>query len=170
MSPNLLSECIEPVFLNANLDIGGTNNAAAFPASSGAAAAQNWVSLTNHHKVCFILGLGVPGQISTWTASDDIATVTIQQASDSSGTGIKTVRTHTITAGDLDAQGDIAMFEVSGEELDMANSFNHVRALVAATDNGAFTNINLIAIKYQPKYSKVSRDTIEYIGTTKNSG
>ncbi|TXH56134.1 MAG: hypothetical protein E6Q97_07120 [Desulfurellales bacterium] len=166
MSPNLMSQVVEPQLICANLDIGGSNTAAAFPASSGVAAAQHWVSMLNHHKVAFLLFLGTPGQLSTWTASDDIATITIQKATDSSGTGITTVRTHTITAGVLDAQGDTAVLEISAEEV---QGYGYVRALVACTDNGSFTNVTLVALKYQPVFSKTAKDTIEYIGTPANA-
>jgi hypothetical protein len=168
MSPQELSQVAEPTLLCSNLDIGGSNSATAFAlvATSGAAATHHWQSLVNHHKILFILFLGTPNQLSTYTASDDIATVTIQKATDSSGTGVATVRTHTITAGVLDAQGDTAMFEVKSEEI---AGYTHVRPLVAATDNGAFTNITLVALKYQPRFSKVALDRAEYVGTVLNS-
>lgn len=160
----LLSETVEPILVFSHLDIGGTNSAA-IDTAPGAAATRHWVSLANHNRVCFQIFLGPTGgnAASYWTASDDIATITVQQATDSSGTGVKAVtdQTYTITAGDLDEVGDVATVEIKSEDLDVANDFRFVRVLVAATDNGGVDYVSCVAQLYQPRYSQISRDRIE---------
>lgn len=166
MSPGLLSEVVEQKLLFAALDIGGTNSAAAAAAlNTSSAAAQHWVSLANHHKVMFSVFLGDLTKLTAWTASDDIATITVQQATTTTGTGIKAVtsQTYTITAGQLEENGDVVYLEVKSEDLDVANDFDCVRVLVAATDNSTTNQVSCVANLYQPRYSKVSRDTIELI-------
>lgn len=159
----LLSETVEPILVFSHLDIGGTNSAAID--TKAAAATNHWVSLANHNRVCFQLFLGPSDGVaaSYWTASDDIATITVQQATSSSGAGIKAVsdQTYTITAGDLDALGDVATIEVKSEDLDVANDFRFVRILVAATDNNGVDYVTCVAQLYQPRYSQISKDRIE---------
>jgi hypothetical protein len=68
-------------------------------------------------------------------AGDSVLTVTIQQAKDAVGTGLKTLKVFTLPDSTLDTAGQSAVFEVQASELDVANDFTHVRVLVAATDN-----------------------------------
>lgn len=159
----LLSETVEPVLVFVGLDIGGTNTAAID--TKATATANHWVSLANHNRVCFQVFLGPAGGVaaSHWYASDDIATITVQQATNSTGSGIKAVTdmTYTITAGDLDEIGDTATIEIKGEDLDVANDFRFVRLLIAATDNNGVDNVTCVAQLYQPRFSKISKDRIE---------
>jgi hypothetical protein len=164
MSPNLLSEVVEPKLLFAALDLGGTtSDAAAAALNTTNAAGQHWVSLANHHKVLFTVFLGDLTKLSAWTGSDDIATITVQQATASAGTGVKAVtsQTYTITAGQLEENGDVAQIEVKQEDLDVSNSFYFVRVKVAVTDNSTTNQVSCVAQLYQPRYSKISRDNIE---------
>lgn len=166
MSPSLLSEGVEQRLLFAALDLGGTTSAAAGAALNTLGAnGQHWVPLTNHHKVLFAVFLGDLTKLTAWTASDDVATITVQQASSSTGTGIKAVtdQTYTITAGVLEENGDVAYFEVKQEDLDVSNGFNHVRLLVSVTDNSTTNQVSCVATLYQPRFSKVARDNIELI-------
>ena len=166
MSPGLLSKVVEQRLLFAALDIGGTNSAAAAAAlNTSTAAAQHWVSLTNHHKVMFSVFLGDLTKQTAWTASDDVATITVQQATTTTGTGIKAVtsQTYTITAGQLEETGDVAYIEVKAEDLDVDNDFTCVRVLVAATDNSTTNQVSCVANLYQPRFSQISDDRIELI-------
>lgn len=166
MSPNLLSEVVEPKLLFADLDLGGTNSATkAATLNTSTANAQHWTSLANHHKVLFTVFLGDLTKLTAWTASDDIATITVEQASTSTGTGIKAVtsQTYTITAGVLEENGDVAQIEVKQEDLDVSNGFYFVRVKVAVTDNSTTNSVTCVAQLYQPRYSKVSRDNIEIL-------
>src|SRR5690606_31506039 len=144
----LLSENIEPRLLFAKLDIGGTDSATA---SGGNSA--HWVSMANHHRIVFLLFLGVPGESTVWNSGDDIATITVQQATDASGSDLKAVtdQTYTLTAGDLDVNGDTAMIEVTADQLDVDGGFDHVRIKVAATDNDGVDYVTAVAVGYEPR-------------------
>lgn len=154
MTNQLVSETSLGKFVFQNLDIGGTNTATV---AGGTAAQNHWLSMDGFGKICFFLELG------TWEAGDSVLTITVQQATTTAGASLKavTARTHTITDGDLDATTDRVTVEVDVNELDVANGFDCVRVLVAATDNVGTDNISCFALQYQPRYSKSVKDEVE---------
>jgi len=98
-------------------------------------------------------------EIGTWDSSDDLDEASFQQASDSSGTGVKALTTSsdggnydtTATTGDiLDADGDFVIIEIRGEDLDVDSTtpFNHIRMLVTEDDNTGVDNVTLIVTRY----------------------
>ncbi len=160
MSTQDLGSGIEVQFLCVGAEISNDDSANATGGN-----AFGWVSMANHHKVVFAIGLGgKAGPGSSWYSTDDVATITVQQATSSAGAGLKAVagRTHAITEGVLDAQNDVAYVAVAAEELDVDGGFTHVRVKVAVTDNGGTDHCNIAAILYQPRFSQISRDRIEY--------
>ena len=89
----------------------------------------SYVSLANYYRAVAVIDVGDMAA----TATVDFSVV---QASDSSGTGVKAITDKAATqltqaGGD---GGEIICIEVRGEELDVANGFEHVaiKAVVAA--------------------------------------
>jgi len=136
----------------AALDIGGTNSAAA---AGGTAAANHWVDMSNHGKLTIYI------QVGTQTAGDSVLTITVQQASASDGTGVKTVKAFTMADGTLDTTGDNLIIEVDAAEMDVANTFTHLRVLLAMTDNANTDAITAVYVRSRPRSSKKSWDNYQ---------
>ena len=105
-------------------------------ANVAAAYTSAWCSMVDFERMMAIIQVGTMATNSTVDAI-------LQQASDSSGTGVKAITGKAITqlteAGtDSDMQ---AIINVRGDELDVNNSFTHVRILrtvaTAASDSSA---------------------------------
>lgn len=152
---NSLSEHVKISVPMSGLDIGATSTDAI---ATGTDAELHWFDMTEYGNLLVYGQLGTATE-SDWTASDDIATITIQQASSATGTGVKTLKAFTVTAGDLDAKGNSFTVEIQSNELDIANDFTHVRAKVAATDNGGVDELNVVYVGYNPRYSNDARDS-----------
>ena len=136
MMRSLIHESIkwEPVYTA--VDIGGTNTA-------GSDDTVHWIDLANYGSIVFLFlcGIGTAGSEASFT--DSITTLKLQQASSSTGTGIKDLTTSG-SEGDydtdtpLDAAGEKAYLFCRGIQLDVKNSFRYVRPYAACTaDNGS---------------------------------
>lgn len=95
--------------------------AAIAPQSTVTTVTSGWVPMTNLNQVAALIQTGTLGTAATVDAK-------LQQASDSSGTGVKDITGKAITQI-VKATGDNkqASIEVRGSELDVAGGFNHVR-------------------------------------------
>lgn len=105
-------------------DIGGTN------------ASSNWVDIADYDRIYAMVTLG------TWNTSDKVTTFKLQQATSSSGTGVKDLTTSgTDTTSNYDstygaaAAGDTLIATARAEDLDATNGFHFVRVYIAATGN-----------------------------------
>jgi hypothetical protein len=146
---NNLGDNIVVDFLGA-LDIGATSTDAI---ATGTDAELHWVSMTGYGNVVFVAQLG------TATETDDVLTITIEQATSATGGSAKTLKAYTATAGDLDLKGDKFMVEVSSDEMDRSGDFTHLRMKVAATDNGGTDVLHFAAIRYNPRYGNTAKDS-----------
>jgi len=124
-------------------DIGGTN-------------AQNdggYLSMKNYARALFYVELG------TWDSSDDLDECRIQQASDSSGTGVKDLTSDASggnydTDAPLDADGDFCIIEVRAEDMDVDGGFDYIRGYVAEGGNTGVDNVMGVLIRYGYAYPK----------------
>jgi len=120
-------------------DIGGTN-------SSGSNDALHWVSMAEFQTFLCLVELG------TWNATDDLDTCKLEQATSSTGTGKKDLTTsgsgsNYDTAAPVDADGDQVILEVSADDLDADNGFNHVRVYLAEAGNTGVDNVSAVYLR-----------------------
>ena len=125
-------------------DIGGTN-------------AQNsggWLSMEGYARAMAMVVLG------TWDSGDDLDECRIQQATDSSGTSAKDL-TSDESGGNfdtdsdiLDADGDFAIIEIRGEDLDVDSGFSHIRLYVAEGGNSGTDNITGVLVRYEASHAQ----------------
>ena len=124
-------------------DIGGTN-------------AQNdggYLSMKNYTRALFYVELG------TWDSSDDLDECRFQQASDSSGTGVKDLTSDASggnydTDNPVDADGDFVILEVRAEDMDVDGGFDYLRGYVAEGGNTGVDNVMGVLIRYGYAYPK----------------
>lgn len=150
-----LSEQLKVTIPILTLDIGATDTATI---EGGTAAANHWIDMSKFGRALFIGRLG-GGAAAAWEAGDDLLTITIQQATDSSGTGLATVKAFTVTDGDLNAEGDTFTVEVQASELNVASGYTHVRLKAAATDNNGVDELTVVCVQSEPRYSDVAKDS-----------
>jgi hypothetical protein len=100
----------------------------------GTTSATPWRSMADiSHVTCYV-------ELGTWNAGDDLDHCRIEQATDSSGTSSKELTTDA-SGGDydtdspLDADGDFAFIEIDADDLDVDNSFDHIRFVVGEDGN-----------------------------------
>ncbi len=120
-------------------DIGGTN------------ATSGYVSMEGYDRAMSYNELG------TWDSNDDLDECRIEQASDSSGTGVKDLTTDASggnydTDNPVDADGDFVIIEVRAEDLDVDNAFNHIRTYTAAAGNTGTDNVTTFLTRYGYAY------------------
>ncbi len=120
-------------------DIGGTN------------AQTDYTSLENFARAVFHVVLG------SWNATDDLDEFKIQQATNSSGGSVKDLTTDASggnydTDAPLDADGDFAIAEVRDEDLDVDNSFNHIRGYIAEASDTGTDETGSLVVRYASKY------------------
>lgn len=135
-----LSEHAATDFLE-QADIGGTN----------AQNAGGYLSMTDYARAYARVELG------TWNGTDDLDECRFQQASDSSGTGVKDLTTDASggnydTDSPIDADGDFVVIEVRGEDFDIDSSFEHIRLYVAEAGNSGTDNIFGVVARYGYAY------------------
>ena len=136
-----LSEHASTDFLE-QADIGGTN----------AQNAGGYLSMADYARCYARVELG------TWNASDDLDECRLQQASDSSGTGVKDLTTdesggnYDTDTDIIDADGDFVVLEVRGEDFDIDNGFEHIRLYVAEAGNSGTDNVFGIVARYGYAY------------------
>jgi hypothetical protein len=125
-------------------DIGGTN-------------AQNqgsYLAMANYSRASFY------AEIGTWDSGDDLDECRLEQASDSSGTGVKDLTTDA-SGGDydtdapVDADGDFVLIEVRAEQMDLGSTaFNHIRSYVAEAGNTGADNVTGHITRYNFAYPR----------------
>lgn len=107
-----------------------------------------YVSLANYHRAVLVVHVGAMTANSTLDAG-------IQQASDSTGTGVKAITGKAITqltqAGG-DGNEDPIVIELRTEELDVTGGFEHVRFYVTVGTNPVTYSAVLYGIvsRYEP--------------------
>jgi hypothetical protein len=115
-----------------------------------------WLFAGNHHR--FVV-LGSVGEMQASATFD----IDIEQASDSTGTGVKAVSGKSITqltqaGGDGD---QVVMLELKGTELDVSGGFEYFR--VEVTPAVAAVEFALIVLGIVPRFAPVSTSTVEEI-------
>jgi len=122
-------------------DIGGTNANTAYTTMAHYSRARAYV------------------EIGTWNAGDDLDECRIQQASDTSGTGVKDLTTDE-SGGDydtdapVDADGDFVIIEIRSEDMDTDNGFHVIRTRVAEGGNSGTDNVTVSELKYGYAYPR----------------
>lgn len=119
----------------------------------GTSLSTGWVSMENFDRATLY------AEIGTWDSGDDLDTLKIQQATDSSGTGVKDLTTSASSGNyntdePLDADGDFAYLEVRAEDMDADNSFTHIRGTSAEAGNSGVDNVTLVLLRYGAKHGK----------------
>lgn len=128
------------------------------PVSQGAGTVTTgWVSMADFENLLAILQVGALGAAATVDAK-------LQQASDSSGTGAKDITGKAITqltqAG-TDSNKEV-LINVRSEELDVNNSFTHVRLSVTVATAASLISAILLGFdaRYQPATHKATVDEV----------
>ena len=129
------------ITLSETADIGGTS------------ATTSYVSMENFDRAVLY------AEIGTWDSSDDLDTLKIQQATDSSGTSVKDLTTSASggnydTDSPLDADGDFAYISIKAENLDTDNGFTHIRGIASEGGNSGTDNVTLVLIRHGAKYKQ----------------
>jgi len=108
---------------------------------------SDWVSLRDYHRAWLFLDMGDMGVLSTVTAG-------LQQATDTTGTGVKAITGKTITqltqaSGDA---GSLVCIELQTEELDVDGGFDCVRFYVTTVVNTVIYSATLFGLisRYKP--------------------
>jgi len=120
---------------------------------SAGALSTGWISMATFQSVMAIAIAGALGSSATLDAK-------LEQASDSSGTGVKDVTGKAITqltqAGtDSNKQ---AVINCRAEELDIANGFTHVRLTMTVATAASLTSAVLLGL--DPRYGAASDNDV----------
>lgn len=110
--------------------------------------ATDYVSLSTYHRAWLVLEVGDMGALATVDAG-------LQQATDTTGTGVKAIAGKTITQL-TQAGGDTASLvciELQTEELDVNNDFDCVRAYVTTAVNTVIFSAVLYGV--EPRFAAV---------------
>ncbi len=135
MTPNAKASEVVSVLAN--------YNAASVAAST---VTTGWISAANHERFLAIVSAGVLGSSATLDAK-------LQQATDSSGTGVKDITGKAITQM-VKATGDndCALINLSAPELDVANSFTHFRLSITVGTAASLLDAKVLGLnaRYEP--------------------
>ena len=118
-------------------------------ATAAGTVTSGWVSMADFEKLMAVVFAGTLGASATLDAK-------LEQATDSSGTGAKDITGKSITqltkaGSDDDKQ---AVINVSAEELDVTNDFDHVRlSMTVAT---ATSDVGGVVLGFNPRFGKAS--------------
>lgn len=143
-------------------DIGGTN----------ASNAGSYLSMQDYDRCQMYVEIG------TWDSGDDLDECRIQQASSSSGTGVKDLTSDASggnydTDNPVDADGDFVIIEMRAEDLDVDSGFEHVRAYIAEGGNSgtdeAFGALQRYGYSYPQKELKGAATTGSKVYVDTNS-
>ena len=126
-------------------DIGGTAISTAYVSMEGFNNAMSYV------------------EIGTWNAGDDLDVYKIQQATDSSGTGVKDLTTsgsgsNYDSDAPLDADGNFGIIEIKAENLDTANGFTHIRVTASEAGNSGADNATVFLIRYNAQHKEEQKN------------
>lgn len=117
-----------------------------------------WIDMADFDSVMAVVMVGTLGTSATIDAK-------FQQASDASGTGAKDVAGSAITqitqAGS-DQSDTQAVIELNAEDLDLANSFTHVR--LSMTTAAATSDSGAILLGVDPRYGPASDHDATSVG------
>lgn len=122
-------------------------------ATAAGAVSTGWVDMGTYESIMAIAFAGTLGSSATFDAK-------IEQATDSSGTGAKDITGKAITQltqGGTDDSDKQAVINVKSEELDVANSFTHVRLTV--TVGTATSDAGGVLLGLNARYSPVTHAT-----------
>ena len=99
-----------------------------------------WITVANHHALVAVIQTGVLGASATLDAK-------LQQATDSSGTGVKDITGKALTQI-IKATGDNkqALINVKPEELDTVNGFGFVRLSITVGVAASLASAQLLGI------------------------
>ena len=99
-----------------------------------------WITVANHHALLAVIQTGVLGASATLDAK-------LQQATDSSGTGVKDITGKALTQI-VKATGDNkqALINVKPEELDTVNGFGFVRLSITVGVAASLTSAQVLGI------------------------
>lgn len=108
----------------------------------------DWIDMSTWERLLGIIQWGDMGAGGTVNAK-------FQQASDSSGTGAKDITGAAITAVDQDSSpnqdNQQALINLRGEQLDVTNSFTHVR--LSVTIGTAAIDMSAIVLGFDARYA-----------------
>jgi hypothetical protein len=97
---------------------------------------------------------------STWNGADGVTTLKLQQATSSSGAGVKDLTTsgaglnYNTTNDTLTASNSMAILEARAEDMDVTNGFRYVRLYAASTGNTGADNLFGVLIRYNAAHRK----------------
>lgn len=119
------------------------------PDANGAATYTSaWVAMADFQSIMAVIQTGTLGASATVDAK-------LEQASDSSGTGAKDVTGSAITQlVKASNDDDQAVIQCNAEDLDLVNSFTHVR--LSMTVGTATSDCGAIVLGLDPRYGPAS--------------
>lgn len=141
MSMRLSEHAVFDMASPSAVDIGGTNNPTAYRAMKSFARVMSY------------------NELGTWNASDDLDECRLQQASDTSGTGVKDLTSDASggnydTDNPVDADGDFVICECRAEDLDVDSGFDSVRGYVAEGGNTGQDDCMAQMVAYSSSYAR----------------
>ena len=117
-----------------------------------------WVTLANHHRAVILVSVGDMAASSTLD-------IDIEEATDSGGTGVKTITGKSITQ--LTQAGTdsnkVVIIELQSEELDADNDFDHFR--VEVTPAVGAVEFAVFVLGFNTRFAPVSTTAIDEIVT-----
>ena len=127
--------------------------------------ATPWRKMADYDRVYVKISLG-----ATWNASDSVQTAKLQQATSSTGAGVKDLTTsgaakatnnYTSTGAVLSTGVEGASFiilEARAADLDKGNSFYFVRGYCATTNNTGADNVTMVQILHKRQHAQAQTD------------
>ena len=120
---------------------------------------SDYGSMADFESIMFVLTVGTLGASATIDA-------VVQQATDSGGTGAKNLTTSKaitqMTQAGTDQSDTQVVINVRAEDLDMANSFDHVA--ISVTVGTATSDIGAVVLGLNPRYAPASDNDIASVG------
>ncbi len=131
------------------LNVNATDSATA---GGGTAAQNHWTPMINSQA----LGAKIIYDVRD---TGYLSQIVVQQAQDAVGTGLKTVKSFTLTAAQIAAAGNTISVNVQAAELDSLNDFNYVRIKLIQTGGTATNKFTLVYLKGFARFIKKYWDT-----------
>ncbi len=123
----------------------------------GTTATSKYLDMANFGSVDFLVQLGttLEGTPDGWSATDSLDNFYIVQATDSSGSDVKIVAGANLDQTDAQTgtAGDIYTITVHSDQLDVANNFTHMAALVVEDTGTGTDTVTIVGMRYNPRYS-----------------
>lgn len=121
--------------------------AAVNPQSSSTAQNSSYVSVAKFHKALAIIQVGAIASTGTFDAK-------LQQAKDTSGTGVKDITGKAITQLSDTGDNQQLLIDLDMAELDIANGFHCVR--IATTPATAASLVSAVLLGFDPRFVPAS--------------